>query len=255
MIVAGFPLDKEWEVSVTKLKVSAMEDIYTAYKQKSVDLLCDALQPYVGTDLLSMAEPDFIYLLAVIDKSSYPESTRDFEWHCHAVVDGKDCDSLNTETIRYHRPIFMQPKPLPEGIKYPIMSTYDKAKEYSSELAEAARWLDSDLDYDRTLRSMSYRDLLAIKPYMQATGEQEIRLKCSHCLTEYTVRKPIDPLGYLRVFSPTSIMNMQLNLAAALHHMVPTTEELERLLYWHSCWEKDKNEAEKKRRLEANRGR
>jgi hypothetical protein len=255
MMVSGFPTDDELEVEIQKLKVSAMEDIYTAYKQKSVDLLIRALQPYVGIDLSSMPEPDFIYLLAILDKVSYPESTRDFEWHCHAQINGKDCDSLNTETIRYHRPIFLKARPLPQGIRYPLMNTFDRAVEVGGELAQAARWIDSDLNYDQTLRNITYRDLLAVKPYMQITGEQEIKLKCGHCLTPYTVRKQIDPLAYLRVYSPTSIMNMQLNLAVAVHHMVPATEELERLLYWHSCWEKDKNEAEKKRRLEAARAR
>lgn len=255
MRVAGFPTQSSLEADIQKLKVSAMEAIYTAYKQESAELLCDALQPYVSLDLMDMTEPDFVYLLALLDKFSYPESTRDFEWHCHAIKNGKDCDTLNTETIRHHRPIFMKARPLPVGIKYPIMRTFDAAREYNNELAQAARWIDTDLSYEETLANLSYRDLLRIKPYMQITGEQELKLKCSSCLSEYKVKKPIDLLGFLRTYSPTSIMNMQLNLAVAVHHMVPATEELERLLYWHSCWEKDRNEAERKRRLEAQRGR
>ncbi len=253
--VTGFPLHPDLVVNIGKLKIYTMETIHTAYDIESIELLCKALQEYVDIDLLEMDEPDFIYLLAVIDKTSFPESTRDFEWHCNADINGRSCDSRNTETVRHFRPIFLKPRQLPEGLRYPKMKTYDRAKELGGDLAQAARWIDSDLDYDSTLKYTSYSDLLEAKQYMHPTGEQEIKLKCAHCITPYTVKRPIDPISYLRVFSPRSILNMKLNLAVAIHSMMPDTSYMSELLYFHSCWEKDKNEAEKKRRLEeAKRG-
>ena len=260
MLVGGFPSSPDLEIEVRPLYTSCLEAIYNSAHYASADMLCEALQPYVDYSLLDMCEPDFIYLLAFIDKQSFPESTRDFDWRCITEIekDGKTkvCNTRNTETVRHHRIIFKPMPKLPTGLRYPIMRTFDRAAELESDMAQACRWIDTDLDYDSTLSAISYSDLLLAAQNMHVTAEQEIGLKCSICLTPHMVRKPLNPLTFLRTFSPKSVMNMQLNLTVSLHSYIPDDIPVQKLLYWHSCWEKDKNEAEKEKRMrEAKHGR
>ena len=256
MILGGFPTNTIEKCSLSTLRTSVMEALYDGYRYKSVETVCDALQPYVDIDLYSMYEADFLYLLASIDKTSYPESFRVFEWRCQSDREGSPCNTLNTETVRFHKVVINPLHDLPEGLALPKISSFDAAYGKTNPMYQAARWIDSDLPYDELMKVVKYNDLLFAAQHMYSSADQVIHLTCSRCMSKHVVKKPIDPISFLRTYSPASMMNMTLNLAASLKTYMPDDMPLQKLLYWHSCWEKDKNEAEQQRRTkEARNGR
>lgn len=82
--------------------------------------------------------------------------------------------------------------------------------------------------------------------------EEVIVLDCRHCDTKRTIQRPHN---FMRVFSVTSeesILNMQYNLSHAINIQTDDDTPSKRLLYWHSCYEKDRiQKEEQKQKAEA----
>lgn len=154
---------------------------------------------------------------------------------------------------------------LPEHLDYPRVATlieYDEmyADDPSmNEVARLARWMkrgDTLAEKINFLQRLIRREGLDVLCKLKAIeanyfhGVKDVYvLDCHRCDTKTRVENIPNILKFFNTTSEESVLNMQFNLANAIH--LQTGEDLpaKKLLYWHSCYEKDLIEKEEKRRL------
>ena len=260
-------------VRIAPLTLRAMSALYNASKYELPVILIDALQPYVNVNIMDMLEEDFKQLLAWFDKSSYPESLRNYNWRCtkpywanadnHILYDDPndeaykifDCKTLNSEQVRDFKvtsnPLF----DLPESMKWPtvrdMVECYTAIDEgHSPQIAEAAKWFVAEgaTLSDRIIK-MKMSDVIRINHKRVSCVNIRTTFKCNCCGRKYAHSAPMNPMKFLRTYSPQSIMDMSWNLTSFLDAYIPDDVPLMKFLYWHGCYVKDRNEAEERRRL------
>lgn len=72
------------------------------------------------------------------------------------------------------------------------------------------------------------------------------RLRCFDCGYHPTVTKDLTLYSVLPVISTTSVMNMQYTMFAVKNILVPEDTPIQKLLYWHNAYQKDKQEKKNK---------
>ncbi len=253
-------------VRIGMITADVMGSLYNAQKYRLPDLFIDTLQNFTNVDIRTMYMEDFRMLVAWFDRNSWPQSHRTYEWRCkkkfYSAMNGErfyerprgrkyievECNMLNTEDVMKHRVIshpWRDPRP---GCRHPTVQRWAEyetlAETFDPTLAQAALYMDSDLSLEDTIKYSSPRDLMyaGIDPYISC--EIETKHKCNKCFREYVYTNPIDILGYLRVFTETSMMNMTLDLASVNKLYVPDDITINKLLYWHSSYIQDKQKAE-----------
>lgn len=258
------------DVTVQQIHTRSMSAFYNANKYKLARQLVLTLNSYVNLDLFSMLLEDFKYLCALIDKDSWPEGFRTYEWRCaqpfhvdvlrnmyldkpsHIATKPIPCKRLNTEEVRDQRIITDPFYELPEGYKWPTVLDWVEAndlEEQYGQLAQDAMWIDSDLSIADTLKYTSMEDLMGSRQYQNSLVNVRTVLKCAACVRRYTDISPLNPIGFFRTNSDKAMMDMSLNLTSALDSYIPDDMPIKKFLYWYSCYVKDKNEAEEARRL------
>jgi len=252
--------------------IDYMPSLYNAQKYVLPEMFVNTLQHFTNVDLMDMLLEDFRYFILMFEKSSWPESHRIYNWRCvlpfYIASGGErhytrpprirsreiECNKLNTEEIA-HQKIKVKPwQKMPEGYKHPTVRRwvehFDLVEKYG-ETAEAAIWIDSDVDLETTIKLSSLSQLVKAKQVSFRICELETKFKCNHCLRQYTSAQPIEILNHLRSYSDQSIMNMSLDLAASNKIYFPDDGALMKLLYWYSCYIKDRNAADEERRKRA----
>lgn len=258
--------------------IDYMPSLHNAQKYILPEMFVSTLQHFTNVDLMDMLLEDFRYFILMFEKSSWPESHRIYNWRCvlpfYIASGGErhytrpprirsreiECNKLNTEEIA-HQKIKIKPwQKMPEGFKHPTvrrwLEHFDLVEKYGA-TAEAAIWIDSDVDLETTIKLSSLTQLVKAKQVSFRVCELETKFKCNHCLRQYTSAQPIEILNHLRTYSDQSLMNMSLDLAASNKIYFPDDGALMKLLYWYSCYIKDRNAAdeERRKRLAARGGR
>lgn len=253
----------------SQFTINYMASLYNAQKYVLPEMFVQTLQHFTNVDLMEMLLEDFRYFILMFEKSSWPESHRIYNWTCalpfYVTGDGQrhydrpprvrsreiDCNKLNTEEIARQQIKTYPWKKVPEGFKHPTVRRwvehFELKEKYGND-AEAAMWIDSDVDLETTIIHSSLSDLRAARKVSFRICELETKFKCNHCFRQYTTLQPIEILGHLRVYSDQSIMNMSLDLAASNKIYFPDDGALMKLLYWYSCYIKDRNAADEERR-------
>lgn len=258
--------------------IDYMPSLYNAQKYVLPEMFVKTLQHFTNVDLMEMLLEDFRLFILMFEKNSWPDSHRIYNWRCtlpfYITGDGQrhysrpprrrsreiDCNKLNTEEIARQKIIQNRWQEMPEGFRHPTVRRwvehFDLVEKYGND-AEAAIWIDSDVDLETTIKLSSLSTLRKARKLSFRICELETRFKCNHCLREYTSRQPIEILGHLRTYSDQSMMNMSLDLAASNKIYFPDDGTLMKLLYWYSCYIKDRNAADEERRkqIAAKRGR
>lgn len=258
------------DVIVGQIHTRSMSALYNANKYKLASQLVLTLNTYVNVDLFDMLLEDFKYLCALIDKDSWPEGFRTYEWRCntpfhvdilrnmhlekpaHIATKPIPCKRLNTEEVRNQRIVTEPYYALPEGYKWPLVRDWVEAsdlEEVYGELAYDAMWIDSDLRLVDTLQYVPMADLLGARAVKTSLVNIKTVLKCSSCSRRYTDESELKLLGFFKASSDKAMMDMSLNLTSALDAYIPDDIPVKKFLYWYSCYVKDKNEAEEARRL------
>lgn len=254
-----------------QITADAMSSLYNAQKHKLPELFVDTLQRFTNVRIRDMYLEDFRYMLAMIDRNSWPQSHRLYEWRCTQTffVDMRgeryydrprgrkfvevECNLLNTEEVMRQKIVTHKWRDLPQGLRHPTVQRWIDA-ELLAETEDRtqvmnAMYIDSDIPLAQTLEYADPVELLEASNYVFVSCELETTHKCNRCFRTYTYKSPIDILGYFRVFSDTSMMNMTLDLASAKNIYVPDDITINKLLYWHSAYVHDKNKAEEQRAL------
>lgn len=259
------------DVRIMQVTADAMSSLFNAQKHKLPELFVDTLQRFTNVRIRDMYLEDFRYMLAMIDRNSWPQSHRLYEWRCTQTffVDMRgeryydrprgrkfvevECNLLNTEEVMRQKIVTHKWRALPQGLRHPTVQRWIDA-ELLAETEDRtqvmnAMYIDSDIPLAQTLEYASPVELLNASNYVFVSCELETTHKCNRCFRTYTYKSPIDILGYFRVFSDTSMMNMTLDLASAKNIYVPDDITINKLLYWHSAYVHDKNKAEEQRAL------
>lgn len=259
------------DVRIMQVTADAMSSLFNAQKHKLPELFVDTLQRFTNVRIRDMYLEDFRYMLAMIDRNSWPQSHRLYEWRCTQAffVDMRgeryydrprgrkfvevECNLLNTEEVMRQKIVTHKWRDLPQGLRHPTVQRWIDA-ELLAETEDRtqvmnAMYIDSDIPLAQTLEYASPVELLNASNYVYVSCELETTHKCNRCFRTYTYKSPIDILGYFRVFSDTSMMNMTLDLASAKNIYVPDDITINKLLYWHSAYVHDKNKAEEQRAL------
>lgn len=259
------------DVRIMQITADAMSSLYNAQKHKLPELFVDTLQRFTNVRVRDMYLEDFRYMLAMIDRNSWPQSHRLYEWRCTQTffVDMRgeryydrprgrkfvevECSLLNTEEVMRQKIVTHKWRDLPQGLRHPTVQRWIDA-ELLAETEDRtqvmnAMYIDSDIPLAQTLEYADPVELLEASNYVFVSCELETTHKCNRCFRTYTYKSPIDILGYFRVFSDTSMMNMTLDLASAKNIYVPDDITINKLLYWHSAYVHDKNKAEEQRAL------
>ena len=259
------------DVRIDQVTADAMSSLFNAQKYKLPELFVDTLQRFTNVKVRDMYLEDFRYMVAMFDRDSWPQSHRLYEWRClqSFFVDMKgerhydrpigcksvevDCNMLNTEEVMRQRIVSHKWRDLPAGLRHPTVQRWIEAETLSEDTDRTqymnAMYIDSDLPLEQTLEYASPLELMNASNYVFISCELETTHKCNKCFRSYVHKSPIDLLGYLRVFSDTSMMNMTLDLASAKSIYVPDNITINKLLYWHSAYVHDKNKAEEQRAL------
>lgn len=262
-------------VYIAPLTLATMRGLYNGSTYSLPRILIDTLQPYVNVPIMDMYEEDFKFLLAWFDRSSYPESLRNYNWRCvkpyWANADGDlkyddpidpefkqyECNYLNSEQVRHFKVGKSEFTDLPDGLHWPTVREWVDSLEaveagHSEVVADAAKWLYPEITsiHDRIIK-MTYADMLFVRHSKEVCVYVEMQFMCNKCFRKYTHRAPLNPLKFLRVYSPSTIMDMAWNLTSFLDAYVPDDMPLMKFLYWHSCYVKDKNAAAERRALES----
>lgn len=262
----------------SQFTVNYMPSLYNAQKYDLPEVYVRTLQHFTNVDLMDMLLEDFRLFILMFEKNSWPESHRIYNWRCTMpfYITGSnerhydrpprlrsreiECNKLNTEEIARQKIIQNPWKEMPQGYRHPTVRRwvehFELLDKYGKD-AEAAIWIDSDVDLETTIQLSSLSELRKAKKVSFRSCEMEIIFKCNHCFRQYVTRQPIEILGHLRTFSDQSMMNMSLDLAASNKIYFPDDGTLMKLLYWYSCYIKDKNLADEERRkmLASKRGR
>lgn len=258
------------DVTVGQIHTRSMSSLYNVNKYKLARQLVLTLNSYINIDLFDILFEDFKYLCALIDKDSWPEGFRTYEWRCtqpfyvdilrNMYLDKPTdistkpipCRRLNTEEVRDQRIVTEKFYDLPEGYRWPTVRSWVEANDLEEEfgqLAYDAMWIDSDLSVADTLKYVPFEDILGSKQHQTSLVNIRTVLKCGSCSRRYTDISPLNPLGFFKTNSDKAMMDMSLNLTAALDSYIPDDMPIKKFLYWYSCYVKDKNEAEEARRL------
>lgn len=265
------------DVRIKRITADAMPSLYNAQKYKLPDLFVDTLARFTNVNVREMYLEDFRYMIAMFDKDSWPQSHRMYEWRCNEpfYVDmhgerhyerptGRKyvkvpCGVLNTEEVMRHRVISHEWCKLPEGLRHPTVQRWIEAEllaeTFDRTMAMNAMYIDSDLPLEQTLLYVNPMEIINAGHYAFTSCELETKHVCNRCFRTYTYTTPIDLLGYFRVYSDTSMMNMTLDLASAKSIYVPDDVSIKKLLYWHSSYVQDKNKAEEARAIARSAGR
>ncbi|QZE56329.1 hypothetical protein pEaSNUABM40_00133 [Erwinia phage pEa_SNUABM_40] len=267
------------DVRIDQITANAMSSLFNAQKHKLPELFVDTLQRFTNVKIREMYLEDFRYMLAMFDRNSWPQSHRLYEWRCTQpfFVDMRgeryydrphgrkflevDCNMLNTEEVMRQKILTHKWRELPKGLRHPTVQRWVEAEllaeTHNRTQVMNAMYIDSDVPLEQTLEYTDPVELIEAGNYVFVSCELETTHKCNRCFRTYTYRTPIDILGYFRVFSDTSMMNMTLDLASAKGIYVPDDITINKLLYWHSAYVHDKNKAEEQRALAlaAQRGR
>lgn len=256
-----------------------MASLHNAQKYTLPEVFVKTLQHFTNVDLKEMLLEDFRYFIAMFEKSSWPDSHRSYEWRCttpyyldmrhniHFVRPQRKkfvevpCNKLNTEEIARQQIQEYPWREMPAGYKHPTVAKWIEhftlIEEYGEKIAEAAMWLDSDVDLKTTLKHSSLSEILGAGKYAFRICALKTVFKCNHCMRVYETIQPFEILNHLRTYSDQSMMNMTLDLAASNNIYVPDDAPLMKLLYWYSCYIKDLNNAKEERakQLSLKRGR
>lgn len=260
------------DVRIQQVTADAMSSLYNAQKYKLPELFVDTLQRFTNVRIRDMYLEDFRYMVAMFDSNSWPKAHRLFEWRCTQdfFVDMRGerhyerprgrkfvevpCNMLNTEEVSKQRVIEHKWYAMPKGVRHPTVQRWIEA-ELLAETHERtqvmnALYVDSDLSLEETILYTYPAELLYAGSFEYISCELETTHKCNRCFRTYKHKSPINLLGYLRVYSDTSMNNMTLDLASAKNIYVPDDININKLLYWHSAYVHDKNKAEEARALE-----
>lgn len=265
------------DVRIHQVTADAMSSLYNAQKYKLPDLFVDTLQRFTNVNLREMYLEDFRYMIAMFDKNSWPQSHRMFEWRCsmNYFVDMQGmthyerphgrkyvevpCKLLNTEDVMRHKVIEHKWRDLPEGLRHPTVGRWIEAELLSETMDRTivtnAMYIDSDLSLDQTIDYVNPSEVINAGQYVYISCELETTHKCNRCFRTYKYKNAINILGFFRVYSDTSMMNMTLDLASAKNIYVPDDITINKLLYWHSAYVQDKQRAEEARALAKAAGR
>lgn len=269
------------DVRIMQVTADAMSSLFNAQKHGLPELFVDTLQRFTNVRIRDMYLEDFRYMLAMIDRNSWPQSHRLYEWRCTQAfyVDMRgeryyerptgckfvevDCNLLNTEEVMRQKVVTHKWRELPKGLRHPTVQRWIEAEILAEDddcdrtQVMNAMYIDSDIPLAQTLEYADPVELVEASQYQFISCELETTHKCNRCFRTYVYKSPINILGYLRVFSDTSMMNMTLDLASAKNIYVPDDITINKLLYWHSAYVHDKNKAEEARALAlaAQRGR
>lgn len=261
-------------VRIAPLTLTVMSALYNASKYELPAVLIDALQPYINVPILDLLEEDFKQVLAWFDKASYPETLRNYNWRCTQPYwadaqnnieyenpksqDFKlfECNTLNSEQVRDFKVTTAQISELPEYMKWPtvrdMLECYTAIDEgHSPKIAEAAKWFNHEGSVSERIIHMTMTDVININHKRRSCVNIRTSFKCNCCGRKYSHFAPLNPLKFLRTYSPQSVMDMSWNLTSFLDAYIPDDAPLMKFLYWHGCYVKDKNEAEERKRLAA----
>lgn len=179
-----------------------------------------------------------------------------------------DCGTKNTiplSNVSIKQIRLPEDAELPEILDYPRVSTlieYDE--KYAddpelNEIADCARWIkDGDTlpekinNLEKLIRKKGLdliNQIKAIKKNFYHGVKDVYVLDCHRCDTKTRVENVPSILKFFNTTSEESVLNMQYNLANAINFPVGEDIPAKKLLYWHSCYEKDLIEKEEKRRL------
>ncbi len=256
------------DVILNHLNVAHLTPLYNAQHYSLAHTFIKTIQQVINVDLMQMYLEDFRYLLAMIDKISWTQGHRVFEWRCtnpyyvtydnqrhYEVPRGRrfkqvDCNSLNTEEISNMRVVNNKWKKLPTGMVHPTVARWIQAQDACETIGDIAfdvMWIDSDLSIEETLDAVPYRDILEVRAHKYSICECVSNFKCNICLRKYENRQPLELLNFLRVYSETSIMNMTHDLAVHRKILVPDDMTVKKLFYWHGLLLKDLQHAAEER--------
>ena len=255
------------DVVLGQFQVDHMASLYNAQKYDIANQLVGTIQKIVNVDLHSMLFEDFKSLLAMIDKTSWTDGHRIFEWRCsrpyYATMNGQrhyerptgrrfeqiDCKALNTEELPRTRVKMSKLRTLPDGMVYPTVGRWLEAhslKDAYGSVPFDVMWIDSDLPLKQTIDLVPPDDLIEVRRNKHSCVEIELNLTCNSCLRKYRVLQDMDALHFLRVLSEESVMTMTHDIAVHRKVMCPPTFSIKELFYWHGMLIKDlQKQAEK----------
>lgn len=259
------------DVRIKKVTSDFMTGLYNAQKYKLPHLLVDTLNHFTDANIREMYLEDFRYMLAMFDKDSWPRSHRMYEWRCtrpyYIDMRGErfytrpldrtyqelQCNMLNTEEVSKFRTVTNKWRTMPQGLRHPTVQRWIEAyvlSESIGPIALQAMYIDSDLSLEDTIANTPPDELMNVIPHMFEICELETTFKCGRCFRSYTQRTSVDLLGYLRVYSDASMMNMSMDLTTNKGSYIPDDITIEKLLYWHSCFIKDMQRAKEEAALQ-----
>lgn len=266
------------DVVLTHVLTGHMMQIYNAQKYELPEMFVGAIQKLINVDIKTLFLEDFRYLLAMIDKISWTESHRIYEWRCvrpyYVTYDNErhmerpvgrrydvvDCNSLNTEEIPRIKLTMGKWRTLPYGMRHPTVGRWleaQKLSETEGDICFDAMWADSDLPLSQTIDLLSPSDLMEIRMHKYVICELSVNFRCNTCLRRYTYDHALNLLNFLRVYSEQSMMNMTNDMAVHRKIFCPDDMPLNKLLYWHGLLVKElqKKAEDKQKRDAISRGR
>lgn len=269
---SGFPSGIS-NVGVGKLLCAHMGSLYNASKYNDIDLLVETLQQVCDYPITEMTDDDLRYLLSIMDRVSYTEDTRLLEWRCAGAAWRRErteqhepstvyenpndlsfvrttCGILNTSDVRY-KTIVSPARVLPSGMRHPRVKTLLEAQtltDYPEELRDLARWVDSDWPLRDTIDSLTLPEIAVLRQHRYSCVRVRKSVGCNFCMRTTVYEEELNLTRFLRVFSETSMMNMQFNLNTLFNTSITEDTPIKTLLYHHGCYLQDKREADKKKR-------
>lgn len=181
----------------------------------------------------------------------------------HAKCLRKNTVPLTDVSIKQYRlPEGIQ---LPDGFDFPRVSTlidfdenYDGTKQEL--LAKKARWVSHGTTLEEKIKWLNrytrknglsiLADITSFEKRYFHGVKDVIRLDCMRCDSKDSVERIPNVIKFFSVTSEESILNMQYNLASAIGLHTDSDTPSKNLMYWHSCYEKDRIEKEEQRRAQ-----
>jgi len=280
--IGGLPSGIEEDTLLSSLCISDVSALWFACIKKNYATLIPILDSLTDRDVSKMYMGDLIYLATWLRKISSTEVSKYVTWRCggHAPFKGKKmqnhkideyasmtpsqlsargikmlpCSRSSTSSIENHK-LSIKPKVhLTAPLTYPKVFRYEEDEIEDYPFMELLYWIDADTHFEaKHILEEGGTELFdrIHKAKAEPFGLHEtFTARCQWCYTPLRVSKFQDIFNVLKIIDPSSCMNMQYNLGSTNLNVTESTPLLN-LIFWHSQYQKDKNEAEEQRRLRA----
>tara|TARA_Y100001963_G_scaffold127143_1_gene180304 strand:- start:1292 stop:2164 length:873 start_codon:yes stop_codon:yes gene_type:complete len=260
-IPSGFSHYPFGKINIRPFEVRDLMLLNFGVKLKTIVHVKKAIQATIDVDVDLLTDGDFEYILGWHKMFSFPKAPVNVTWTCGELQEGEVCGNKNVYMSHNARvDVKMLETSIPDGLTLPKVGTLEEAEDLAaqpkfSKIVDILRVVDCEGSLEDRYEFLKgkpdlFKRARAFSKLHTHGMVETLPLWCSECDARTKVVRPIDKVSFLGGHTENSLMDMQYNLASALHMNPDDSMPSMKLLYIHSCFVKDMQEKRERQKAE-----